>query len=123
VAKRKRFEDTLSFSRELTYLYHEINERYYRGKLPNLEVYWAPLPAKRKEEFKYGITAVGRKNHRAHYIVINEKLRKLGSDVAELVLIHETIHARHPRKAGDHGKVFEKERRRLILAGAVDHLI
>lgn len=113
----------LEYSRELTYLYQVLNKRHYGGQLPNIEVYWGPLPAP-KGKFKYGVTGLiqrkGRKT-RVVYIVLNRKLRVFSQSTMEMFLLHEIIHARYPD--ADHGKVFKSEVRRLIRRGALDNII
>jgi len=109
----------LVYSRELTFQYHEYNRKYYRGRLPNIEVYFRSMPKSKQDVLGYTATPeIGD----AEYIVINKKL-ELWREIAEIVLLHEMIHVRFPHAEPDHGKIFEKERRRLIVAGAFDDLI
>ncbi len=125
MSKRKYLVDVdkITYSREMTHLYHHISKKYYGGKLPNIEVYFGPLPAP-KDQVKYGVTGIGKEKgkYTVEYIVLNQKLKQFGEDFSELILLHETIHAMFPHEL-DHGKIFKRERRRLILEGALDEIL
>lgn len=110
----------LEYSRELTYFYHEYNNEYFGGRLVNLEVYFRKMP-KSLRYVRYGYTAIPDKGD-AEYIVINKELIHW-YEIARIVLLHEMIHVRYPHIEPDHGKLFQKEKRRLIIAGAFDNLI
>ena len=62
-----------------------------------------------------------RKKGKPWFICINDWLEKAGSAFALSTLLHEQIHVKHGRAA--HGPAFQKEKRRLIRAGAFDDLI
>lgn len=110
--KRPRLE----FSRELTYLYHEYNQKYFKGQLKNLEVYF-----ERTKKRRYGYASIT-EHDGAQYIAINGRLKNW-AEVAMMALLHECIHVRFPYEKEDHGEAFKKEKRRLIVAGALDDLI
>jgi len=74
---------------------------------------------KRGLETRSGYTSIGPRS-RIYFIAINNCLRRF-TELAEVVLLHEMIHARYPQIG--HGSVFQKERRRLVKAGALDEII
>ena len=112
----------MCYSRDYTFLFHELDKKYFGGRLRNIEVYHGQLAPRHKHEFRYAVTGISVCG-RPMYIVLNEKLRAIGQDVSEMTLLHEMIHVKYPKDKDNHGKVFKKERRRLILAGAFDELI
>ncbi len=111
----------LVFSPEMTDHYDFYNKIYFRSRLPPMRIYYGPL-AKEKTPFSYGVTAFMRGN-RALYIVLNNKLKRVGKDVSCLVLLHEMLHVKLEGSDDGHGRLFHKEKRRLLLAGAFDDLI
>jgi hypothetical protein len=115
----------VNYSRTMTFYYQELNKKFYGGKLPNIEVYFGPLPC-RAGAFKYGVTGIEKikgKPTAVHYIVLNKKVLALGSDVSEMVLIHESIHARYPDLTDHDSPEFKKIVRRLVRAGALDDIL
>ena len=128
MAKQEKFRrlstKNLRYSRGLTFAYHTINRKYFEGRLPNLEVYYEPMRLQKNRGgmcTTSGYTAIA-KGGRILFIAINDKLRKF-EDLAELVLLHECIHVKYPLDPDDHGPRFQKERRRLIVAGAIDEIL
>ena len=111
----------LVFSPEMAGRYDFYNETYFKGRLPPMRIYYGPL-AREKTPFSYGVTAFTRRN-RALYIVLNKKLKGLGKEVSCLVLLHEMLHVKLEGSDSGHGRLFHKEKRRLLLAGAFDDLI
>ena len=110
----------LVFSPEMTEHYDFYNKAHFKGRLPPMRIYYGPL--KEKTPFKYGVTAFTRRN-RALYIVLNKKLKGLGKEVSCLVLLHEMLHVKLEGSDSGHGRLFHREKRRLLLAGAFDDLI
>ena len=92
------------------------NEKFFRGSLPKTKVYWYRFPKHRR----YGCTAFTKEGE-PWFICINAWLEKAGTAFALSTLLHEQIHVKYSRAA--HGPVFQKEKRRLIRAGAFDDLI
>lgn len=112
----------LRYSRMLTFKYNVYNRKYFGGMCPDIEVYYEPMkPAGRGKDVKSGYTAINHEG-RVMFIAINVKLREF-EDFAEAVLLHEMIHTRFPKDKQDHGSVFRNERRRLIVAGAIDDIV
>jgi len=104
-------------------MYHEFNEKYFGGRCPNIEVYTEDLSKTKvdREKERYGYTAISCKTNRVKFIALNSRIAKW-KDASLITLLHEMVHARYPRSE-DHGPLFKKERRRLIVAGAFDELI
>ena len=117
---KKRLVDVskLVYDRDLTHFYHAYNRRYFKRRmLPNIEVYYGPLPAPHGK-FKYGVTGFSDRG-KPIYITLNKKIRNLGEDIVHITLLHEMVHASLPFRV-KHGPKFKKEIRRLLLAGAFD---
>ena len=111
---------TFRYSRSLTFAYHKFNLNYYDGRLPNIEVYHAPLRIfveNGQEKIVSGSTGFCVED-KPLYILINKKLRDF-SDLAELVLLHEIIHVAYPR--AKHGPLFLKKKKELVRK-AIDYI-
>ncbi len=106
-------------SRYLTRFYEAYNTLYFNGKLPKLKVYYGRL-----KRDVYGETAFNAKNHRAAFITVNQKLHRQGWSCTEHVtLLHEMVHVSIGPTKDSHGKEFQKQKRRLIVAGAFDDIL
>jgi hypothetical protein len=96
---------------KLERLYRYYNRKYFGGKLPVVKVKFTDLID------KYG--AVGNTHYEARVpemILIDKTLRRWNI-TARLTLLHEMVHVKLPYKIV-HGKMFEKEMRRLARLGA-----
>lgn len=96
--------------------YDWYNEEYFDHKLPVVHVGFYRLPAN-----VYGLTAKKDGARYVSHILLNVQFKNW-DDTLKQILLHEMIHVKHNNQYG-HGKRFQKERRRLILAGAFDALL
>ena len=97
---------------ERTYDYY--NKKYFNGQLPTVHVGFY----KGMEDYAWTIRLHG--NKFATFICINQHF-EMWSKVVDQNILHEMIHV----KVFDngHGKKFQKEKRRLLFAGAFDDLL
>jgi hypothetical protein len=112
--RKKKREPRLIYSRELTLLYQELNQKYFDGKCPAIEIFFQRMASKTMGHTR---TLNGKK---AVLIAINSRY-KGHERIVEETLLHEMVHAAHP--TWDHGANFRRETRRLILAGALDDIL
>lgn len=110
---------SLIFDRDMTHWYRLYDKKYFKGRLPVLEVYYGPLSA-RKERFAYGCTAFLK--GKPIYIALNNKLNRMGEEISRLTLLHEMVHVSMGSRGAPHGPLFHEEKRRLIKAGALDDI-
>jgi hypothetical protein len=88
--------------------------------MPNLEVYFEKFHKKIAND-RYGYTAIPHRGDATH-IAINIKFKEW-PEICRQILLYEMIHARYPHVNPHHGKIFEKEKLRLIKRGAINDLI
>ena len=105
------------YSLVLTSWYAYFNLKYYKGKLPDLKVYW--YMGFKKSQI-HGATTF--ENGSPDRILINRNLKvdHLGR-MCIIALLHEMAHVATPH--AQHGKVFKDEQKRLVLKGAYDGLL
>ena len=96
-------------------LYDEYNEKYFGYKLPMVHVGFYKMPD------CYGVTFKTHGAKFASHICLNPLFIPYEQQLCS-TLLHEMIHVSQNNKYG-HGKRFKKELRRLIVAGAFDHLL
>ena len=114
--------------------YRIFNKRYFRGSLPDdMIVEWSDKLAKKHMAGTHihGLRGLkcpgGKKRCRGNYIRISPELKGLPT-VAELTLLHEMVHAKSHRgdlrycECGRSGRAFQREMKRLALAGAFNEL-
>ena len=106
-------------NRDLQRWYAVYNHRYFRNRLPDIPVIFKRGPIKYAGR-TYGCMVDGKEVMAG--IVIGEHLRRLDC-FALLSLLHECVHVKVGRTRPVHGKSFKRERRRIILAGALDDLL
>lgn len=93
--------------------YNDFNELFFNSRLPYVRVGFYPFTGKKKF---YGMTITFSKAKYPFYILLNEEF-KIWNNTNYTTLLHEMIHVKLLGKHG-HGKKFQKEKVRLLKAGA-----
>lgn len=123
-----KFQPDLFFpDGDLQYLYDSLNYKYFRLKLPTVQVGYYYGSHERKN---YGSTIRLNKASYPNYICLNPLFRDW-IKTNEATLLHEMCHVKlhtlcaqtGKRPGASHGPQFKAELRRLILAGAFDELL
>ena len=94
-------------------LYDLYNEVYFGRQLPVVKIGFYKM---RQDAYGWTIKLAGAKY--VSHILLNPTFR-LWPGTLEQILIHEMCHVKL-NNVGGHGPKFQKEKRRLILAGAFD---
>jgi hypothetical protein len=100
-------------------LYYEwVNKTYFRCQLPTVLVGWYKEPSWNKDLI-YAVTVTLDGAKFASHILLNPFFKKW-TDIIKMNILHEAIHVKMDGRVR-HGKKFQREKRRLILAGAFDN--
>ena len=107
------------YARRLTSFYEAYNTAYFYGRLPQIKVYYTALPIT-----MYGRTDFSLKTKRAIHVLVNRRLKDWLC-TSLITLLHEMIHVSNGalREKDSHGKIFQRERQRLVKAGAFTRLL
>jgi hypothetical protein len=105
-------------------LYNKYNRQYFDNKLPDILVGYATTRQFKTHRVKKGTCAFtsfdDTKHTKPTAIVVlyfpGKSMLYIKAD-----LLHEMVHVSKPR--AEHGKVFKKERRRILLLGAFDSIL
>lgn len=128
--KKRHFLTKAKMQRDYAF----YNRKYFRGKLPHAELYFSdnrnPVSLSRLPQREIAFWEAdtlaeesvwkGKGLPDVHEIRFARVFRRhTGLALWRIVLLHEMIHVKH----SGHGKKFQREKKRLIRAGALDNLI
>jgi len=105
--------------RDIQRYFNKYNKQYFGGKLPKVKIYLAP----KKFKAIASIEEYHDDNEKSYYrILISKKAIDCGFRIASIALLHEMTHLSVGLEH-EHDKVYQRARRKLLLAGAYDTLI
>ena len=105
-------------------LYDFWNSRYFRGRLPDIPVYWSKAQFKTKRSrSRLGFAQFRHDNGKPVRIVLNPWTRSHRS-IWQSTLLHEMVHVKQWKVpySQAHGNKFNKEMKRLAVAGAFRYI-
>jgi predicted SprT family Zn-dependent metalloprotease len=101
-------------------LYEYWNRRFFRGRLPDIPVYWSKTEySSGRRKSKMGSTWLNHETKKPVKITLNPKYRDARA-IWQGTLLHEMVHVqqwRVPEKQA-HGRKFHKRMKQLAAAGA-----
>jgi len=105
--------------KDIQQYFNKYNKQYFGGKLPKVKIYLAP------KKFK-AIASIDEyrddKNKAYFKIQISRSAMDCGFRIASIALLHEMTHLSVGLEH-QHDKVYQRAKRKLILAGAYDDLL
>ena len=105
-------------------LYNSYNKQFFGGKLPDILVGYATTKQFQRHRVKKGtcaFTSFDDDTHTKPTAIVIHYFPGKSTLYIKADLLHEMIHVSKSR--AEHGNVFKKERRRILLAGAFDNIL
>lgn len=106
-------------------LYQYLNETYFENALPPCKTikYITPDGSGKFLDARHMLGAVLPDENGDWHMELHAGLETLSRDFVALIMVHEMVHIKHPKKAFRHGtKVWKEEYRRLAGLGFFERL-